>query len=189
MWRRIVRVYSFALPGLWAFVALGLLALNIRQAQAFLHSASAVAERFVVPAALGLALVAVLRAGLATRLIVANTLAGITMLLYAHEIWLARVIALDQRTAAQESGERFDPRDKLTVIRDMRAAGQAAYPIMRAGNMLEWAADGDLAPILAPGGKPLLPMASIPHATAPSSGCNRSRRHTRPRPVPGCTPG
>jgi hypothetical protein len=123
-----------------------------------------------VPAAIGLGLIAVLYARATTRLVVANTLGGITALLYAHEIWLARDIAQDQRAAAHASGERFDGRDKLTVIREMRAVGQAAYPIMRAGNMLVTEPDGNLAPILSSGGKPLLPMASVPRATVVS--CN-----------------
>lgn len=170
MWRLAVRVYSYTLPGLWAFVALGLFALNLRQADVFITSTAATVGRFVVPAVLGVGLIVVLCSRATTRLIVANTLGGVTALLYAHEIWLARDIAQDQRAAAHASGERFDGRDKLTVIRDMRAAGQAAYPIMRAGNMLMTAPDGDLVPILSSGGKPFLPMASVPHATVVS--CN-----------------
>ncbi len=170
MWRRAVKTYSYLVPGLWAFVALGLLALNLRQADVFMVSTSAMVGRFIVPAVIGIGLIAVLCARATTRLIVANTLGGITVLLYAHEIWLARDIAQDQRAAAQASGSRFDARDKLTVIRDMRAAGQEAYPIMRAGNMLAKGTDGDLKPILSSDGKPLLPMASIPRATVVS--CN-----------------
>ena len=170
MWRRAVSAYSYAIPGLWAFVALGLLALNLRQADAFMASTSAVLGRFVAPAVIGLGLIALMRARTTTRLVLANTLAGVTVLLYAHEIWLARDIARDQRATAQASGAPFDRRDKITVIRDMRAAGSAAYPIMRAGNMLEPAPGGGLEPILSPGGQPLLPMASVPHATVVS--CN-----------------
>lgn len=169
MWRRAVCVYSYAMPGLWAFVALGLLGLNLRQADIFLPSASAVAGRFLVPAALALGLIVVLCSHRTARLIAANTLAGITMLLYGNEFWLAHRIAENQRAIAQASGERFDPRDKLTVIRDMRAAGQNAYPIMRAGNMLVPDAGG-LEPVLSSGTKPLLPMASLPNATVVS--CN-----------------
>lgn len=170
MWRRAVGAYSYAIPGLWAFVAFGLLALNLRQADVFMASTAAMVGRFAVPAAIGFGLIAVLCARVTTRLIVANTLGGVTALLYAHEIWLARDIARDQRAATEASGERFDGRDKLTVIRDMRAAGQVAYPIMRAGNMLVTEPDGDLEPILSSDGKPFLPMASIPRATVVS--CN-----------------
>lgn len=170
MWRRAVRVYSYAIPGLWAFVALGVWALNLRQADVFLTSVPAMVGRFIVPAVIGFGLIAVLRVRATARLVVANTLGGITALLYAHEIWLARDIAQDQRAAAHASGERFDGRNKLTVIRDMRAAGQAVYPIMRAGNMLVAGPDGDLAPILSSGGRPFLPMASVPHAMVVS--CN-----------------
>ena len=95
MWRRAVCAYSYAIPGLWAFVALGLLALNFRQADVFMASTSAMVGRFVVPAAIGFGLIAVLCARVTTRLIVANTLGGVTALLYAHEIWLARDIAQD----------------------------------------------------------------------------------------------
>ena len=170
MWRRAVRAYSYALPGLWAFVTLGVLALNLRQADVFMASTATMVGRFAVPAAIGFGLIAVLCARATTRLVVANTLGGITALLYVHEIWLARDIAQDQRAVAHALGDRFDGRDKLTVIRDMRGAGQAAYPIMRAGNMMVTGPEGDLEPILSPGGKPLLPMASIPRATVVS--CN-----------------
>ena len=170
MWRRAIRAYSYAVPGLWAFVALGLLALNLRQVDVFMASTSAMVGRFVVPAVIGIGLVIVLCTRTTTRLIVANTLGAITVLLYAHEIWLARDIVRDQRAAARASGAQFDGRDKLTVIQDMRTAGRLAYPIMRAGNMLANGKDGDLEPILSSGGKPLLPMASIPHAMVVS--CN-----------------
>jgi hypothetical protein len=177
MTRRLLDAYTRGVLGVWLLLALAILGYNALHSSLYLAAAASVVARFVLPALCAAGLAALCIAGRETRLVAANTLVGLMIALYGGEVYLAYRLDRDQQAAAARSGAGFDPRDKLTVIRDLRAAGVAAYPILRGKNMLLPDAEGRLQPVLstgggAEGGGPLLPMASLPHATVVS--CNES---------------
>jgi hypothetical protein len=168
----ILGAYAVAVIGLWAVLALAILGYNALHYTLYLHSLASIAWRFVLPALVAATLAVLGRARLDTRLAAANTLIAIMAALYGGEVYLAYRLDWYQQAAAREAGTRFDPRDKLTVIRDLRAQGVEAYPIMRGKNMLLPDAEGRLQPVLSSRGRPLLPMASLPNTTVVS--CNES---------------
>ena len=109
---------------------------------------------------------------LQTRLILANSMLAIMVALYAGESYLAyRLDVVGQRTI-NTTNKSFDARNKLTVVKEMRANHVDAYPIIRAENLLSEDSQGTLQPLLSVNGKPLLPMASIPETVVVS--CNES---------------
>ncbi len=170
--QRILHLYSYFLPGLWALVLSGLLIFNTLQWQLYSQTWTAIGVRFLIPGSLLLLLIAALRATVSTRLLVGNCLLAITVSLYASDVYLALRVKHDWRQAAAKDGREVDQRDKLTVIRDLRAKGVAADPIMRAREMLLPNEAGRLQPVLHLGDKPFLPLASVPGKVVVS--CNET---------------
>jgi hypothetical protein len=168
----IVRIYIYSLIGIWVLLALAIFGYNLLHYPLYVASPASLFWRFVLPAALAAALVCSVRAGIETRIVVANILAAIMVALYGGEVYLAFRLDWLQRAGAQREGAKVDLRDKLTVIRDLRARGIEAYPIMRGRNMLLPDSRGQLQPVLTSGGQPLLPLASLPEVTVVS--CNES---------------
>ena len=128
--------------------------------------------RFLVPAILAGLFLYLITCSLQTRLIVANSLVAVMVALYIGEIYLAYRLSSSQQRANTTTQGEYDARDKLTVIKDMRASHVDTYPIIRAENLLLDDPQGDPQPVLSADGKPLLPMASIPGAEVVS--CNES---------------
>ena len=165
MWIRSLTLYSRLVIGAWLLLFLGVLLFNLTNDAAWSANWSSLAARFLLPALGAGACLCGLRLKRDTRLVIANTLLAATAALYIGEFMLAR--RLD---AARSAGTRPDPRDKLTVIRDLRARSLSAYPVTRAANLLEADGTGQMRPILSARGRPFLPMASVPRATV--VGCN-----------------
>ncbi len=170
--KRMLNVYSFVFPVLWASVLLGLLIFNLLQWRLYSQDWGSIGVRFVIPGILLLLLVRVLRSRLPVRLMVGNSLMAITVSLYAADIYLAMRVNADWEQAARQAGLKVDRRDKLTVIRDLRAAGIAADPIMRGREMLLPSHSGTLQPVLRLGQEPFLPLASVPEKVVVS--CNET---------------
>jgi hypothetical protein len=166
MWIRSLNVYSKLVLGLWLLLFLGLLLFNLLQHAAWSGGWTFGATRFLLPALGAGALLYALRLRLDTRLVIANTLLAVIVALYVGEFTLARRLDAERQSA----GRQTDPRDKLTVIHDLRARGVDAYPVTRAANLLEADGTGQARPVLSVAGRPFLPMASIPRTTV--VGCN-----------------
>ena len=129
-------------------------------------------DRFLIPLAFAGILLYTICRSLQTRLVVANSLLAIIVALYAGEFYLAHRLEVLQQHAAKTANLQFDTRDKITVIRAMRASGIDAYPVMRGENMLFPDSGGTLRPVTMVNGKPVLPLASIPGTVVVS--CNES---------------
>jgi len=86
----------------------------------------------LAPAFIAIALAASLRLPPALRIQVASMLIATIAALYAVEIFLARsaVVNFPPRLAAQKAGVPFDSRTKLEVVRDLRARGDSALPVV-----------------------------------------------------------
>ena len=155
-------IYSFIIPGIWFLFFLALFIFNLLQYDLFVHSFIAIFNRFLIPLIFGGMLLYTMYRSLETRLVVSNSLLAIMASLYAGEFYLAYRLKVLQQHAAKTADIKFDTRDKITVIRDMRAAGIDAYPVMRGENLLFPDTGGKLQPVTSVNGKPLLPLASIP---------------------------
>ena len=92
--------------------------------------------------------------------------------MYGGEFYLAWRLQNSQQAAARSTGTPFDGRSKLAVVRDLRAGGIDAYPIIRGRNLLEPDPDGQLLPMLSVRGNPILPLAALPLTRVVS--CNES---------------
>ena len=169
---RALQLYSHAVPGLWGLLFAAVLYFDALQYRLFLHSWSTALERFLLPAVLAGLCFLVTRLRFDARIAIANMLAALIVSLYAGEIYLAHRLKVFQRHVAQVSGKKFDRRDKLRVTHDLRRRGIDAYPVVRAENMLLGDQHGVLRPVLYLGGKPLLPLGSIPGTTVVS--CNET---------------
>ena len=167
-----VSIYSRLVLGFWGMFFLALFIFNFLQYQLFFHSLSTALERFLIPAVFAVMFSCMISFSLQLRLIIANTLLAIMVALYAGEFYLAYRLAVSQQRVITATNKTFDTRDKLTVIRDLRAAHLDAYPVMRAENLLLADSQGVLRSVLSVNGKPLLPMASIPGTVVVS--CNES---------------
>ena len=167
-----ISLYSRLMLGFWGLFFLALLIFNCLQFQLFIHSLSTLSERFIVPAFFACLFFYLIGNSLQTRLIVANTLLAIMVALYAGEFYLAYRMDVEGQRAGNNNNGVFDARDKLTVIKDMRANHINAYPIIRAENLLSADSRGELQSLLSAKGEPFLPMASIPGAVVVS--CNET---------------
>lgn len=170
--KRLLNLYSYSFPALWALVLMGLLIFNLLQWRLYSQSWGSLAVRFVIPGLLLLSLVWAMRRRQATRLMLSNCLLAITVSLYASDIYLAQRVNRDWQAAARQAGVTVDTRDKLTMIKDLRAKGIAADPIMRAREMLLPDRSGRLRPVLNLDGQPFLPLASVPEKVVVS--CNET---------------
>jgi hypothetical protein len=170
MWIRSLSAYSRLVLGLWSLLFLGVLLFNVLQYAAYPNDWTSLLTRFLLPALGAGGFLYGLRLSLDARLVIANSLLAIMAALYVGEFTLARRLDAQRQVAARSAGTQIDPRDKLTVIRDLRVHGVRAYPVTRAANLLEANATGQVQPILSAAGRPLLPMASIPRTTV--VGCN-----------------
>ena len=164
--------YSRVVLCLWALFFLSLFTFNTLQYQLFIHSATSISVRFLVPGVLAGILLFIIRCCLPIRLMIANSLVAVMVALYSGEIYLAYRLATTQQRAVSAAHGNYDTREKITVIKDMRARHIDAYPVIRAENLLLDDAQGVLRPVLSANGKPLLPMASIPGTKVVS--CNES---------------
>lgn len=161
--------YSRTILVFWGLLFLSLLIFNSMQFHLFIHSFSTISERFFIPVIFSGLFFYLFKRSLETRLIIANCLLAIMISLYAGEFYLGYLHASRQQALTKSN---FDTRDKLTVIKDMRANHIDAYPIMRGSNLMVSDSKEKFYSILSSNGKPLLPMASIPYATVVS--CNES---------------
>ncbi len=161
--------YSRAMLVFWGIFFLSLLIFNSLQYQLFLSSFSTLTQRFIIPIFFSGMFFYLTKCGLQTRLIVANSLLAVMIALYAGELYLGYRYASQKQAVI---GKNFDMRDKLTVIKDMRAKNVQAYPIIRGVNLMSSDEEDVLQPILSSNEKPILPLASIPDTEVVS--CNES---------------
>jgi hypothetical protein len=153
-------------------LALAILAHNALHFGAYVGHPSSVIVRFVSPLIVAALMGVALGLPLDLRLAIANVISAAVVSLYLGEFYLAWKLDHTQRAAAARAGSAFDPRTKLSVVRDLRTAGIDAYPIIRGRNLLTEDARGHLQPLLSVGSVPLLPLTATPRTTVVS--CNET---------------
>jgi GDSL-like Lipase/Acylhydrolase family len=165
-------IYTRGVFAAVALFALAILAHNALHFGAYVGHSSSVIVRFVSPLIIAAFLGIACWLPLDSRLIIANAITAAVVSLYIGEFYLAWELDHVQQTAASRAGSTFDARTKLAVVRDLRAAGIDAYPIIRGRNLLTEDAQGRLQPLLSVGGAPLLPLTATPRTTVVS--CNET---------------
>jgi len=169
-----VRASSIYTRGVFTAVALLALAILVHNALHFsdyIGHPSSVIVRFVSPLIVAGFMGVALWLPPDSRLVIANVISAAVLSLYIGEFYIAWKLDHTQQAAAARAGSVFDPRTKLSVVRDLRTAGTDAYPIIRGRNLLE-DAEGQLQPLLSAGGAPLLPLTATPRTTVVA--CNET---------------
>ncbi len=154
--------YAYSLIGAIILLALAILAYNLIHVSIFIGHPLSALLRFVAPLAVIGGLALGLRRSLELRVMLANVILALLVSLYLGEAYLALRLEAAQKSAAVQTQLRFDPRTKLQVVRDLRAVGQAVYPITRGPNLLSEDKNRRLQPLLSAQGRPLLPLAALP---------------------------
>jgi GDSL-like Lipase/Acylhydrolase family len=169
---RALGIYTRVVFAAVALLALAILVHNALHFSVYVGHASSAIVRFVAPlVAAGLMGIA-LWLPLDLRLVIANVISAAVVSLYIGEFYLAWKLDHTQQAAAERAGSAFDPRTKLSVVRDLRKVGIDAYPIIRGRNLLSEDAQGHLKPLLSVGGAPLLPLTATPRTTVVA--CNET---------------
>jgi len=169
-----VRASSIYTRGVFTAVALLALAILVHNALHFsdyIGHPSSVIVRFVSPLIVAGFMGIALWLPPDSRLVIANVISAAVLSLYIGEFYIAWKLDHTQQAAAARAGSAFDPRTKLSVVRDLRTAGTDAYPIIRGRNLLE-DAEGQLQPLLSAGGAPILPLTATPRTTVVA--CNET---------------
>jgi len=169
-----VRASSIYTRGVFTAVALLALAILVHNALHFsdyIGHPSSVIVRFVSPLIVAGFMGVALWLPPDSRLVIANVISAAVLSLYIGEFYIAWKLDHTQQAAAARAGSVFDPRTKLSVVRDLRTAGTDAYPIIRGRNLLE-DAEGQLQPLLSAGGAPILPLTATPRTTVVA--CNET---------------
>jgi len=169
-----VRASSIYTRGVFTAVALLALAILVHNALHFsdyIGHPSSVIVRFVSPLIVAGFMGFALWLPPDSRLVIANVISAAVLSLYIGEFYIAWKLDHTQQAAAARAGSVFDPRTKLSVVRDLRTAGTDAYPIIRGRNLLE-DAEGQLQPLLSAGGAPILPLTATPRTTVVA--CNET---------------
>jgi hypothetical protein len=172
-----VRASSIYTRGVFTAVALLALAILVHNALHFsdyIGHPSSVIVRFVSPLIVAGFMGFALWLPPDSRLVIANVISAAVLSLYIGEFYIAWKLDHTQQAAAARAGSVFDPRTKLSVVRDLRTAGTDAYPIIRGRNLLE-DAEGQLQPLLSAGGAPILPLTATPRTTVTAAVCRESR--------------
>lgn len=169
-----MRASSIYTRGVFTAVALLALAILVHNALHFsdyIGHPSSVIVRFVSPLIVAGFMGVALWLPPDSRLVIANVISAAVLSLYIGEFYIAWKLDHTQQAAAARAGSVFDPRTKLSVVRDLRTAGTDAYPIIRGRNLLE-DAEGQLQPLLSAGGAPILPLTATPRTTVVA--CNET---------------
>ena len=169
-----MRASSIYTRGVFTAVALLALAILVHNALHFsdyIGHPSSVIVRFVSPLIVAGFMGFALWLPPDSRLVIANVISAAVLSLYIGEFYIAWKLDHTQQAAAARAGSVFDPRTKLSVVRDLRTAGTDAYPIIRGRNLLE-DAEGQLQPLLSAGGAPILPLTATPRTTVVA--CNET---------------
>ncbi len=169
-----MRASSIYTRGVFTAVALLALAILVHNALHFsdyIGHPSSVIVRFVSPLIVAGFMGIALWLPPDSRLVIANVISAAVLSLYIGEFYIAWKLDHTQQAAAARAGSAFDPRTKLSVVRDLRTAGTDAYPIIRGRNLLE-DAEGQLQPLLSAGGAPILPLTATPRTTVVA--CNET---------------
>jgi hypothetical protein len=153
-------------------LALAILAHNALHFSAYIGHPSSAIVRFVAPLIVAGLMGIALWLPLDSRLVIANVISAAVLSLYLGEFYIAWKLDHTQQAAAARVGSAFDPRTKLSVVRDLKTAGINAYPIIRGRNLLTEDGKGHLQPLLSAGGAPLLPLTATPRTTVVA--CNET---------------
>ena len=169
---RALGIYTRGVFGAIALLALAILTYNLMHLATYIGDPASVMARFVAPLIVAALMGLAFRLPLEASLMIANVISAAVVSLYIGEFYLAWKLDHEQQAAAARAGSTFDARTKLSVVRDLRAAGIDAYPIIRGRNLLSEDAQGRLLPLLSVGGTPLLPLTATPRTTVVS--CNET---------------
>jgi hypothetical protein len=141
-------IYTRGVFGAIALLALAILAYNLMHLATYIGDPASVMARFVAPLIVAALMGLAFRLPLEASLMIANVISAAVVSLYIGEFYLAWKLDHEQQAAAARAGSTFDARTKLSVVRDLRAAGIDAYPIIRGRNLLSEDAQGRLLPLL-----------------------------------------
>ena len=150
--RRLIKIFDWLLVGFVGALLLAVIFLVVHR-NAYLRSALDVAA-LVASVALAAALLATLRLPAQIRARIVLMISVSIATLYAMELFF---FWEPLKVRGPNPRDGFDQRGNLEVVRDLRAGGTRAYPVLGEGTWLE-------SP-LSVMGMPVVPLSGVPHAT------------------------
>jgi hypothetical protein len=116
---------------------------------------------YILPTVLGSLMFAAMRLGRLVKIEVSMLVLSIAAATYAGELLLLEEEVLEKMRAAKELGVRFDTRDRLEVVTDLRRKGISAVPLVAPHTLLLQDNNGPISLVVGTGGNEILPLAGI----------------------------